>query len=92
MSNFLLSISNVIIVTTTAMTRLGSEEPKQEMSEFEWSMLHRHNEVIMTVSGHGRCGESELIVIANTKVNVIVNVRKIGVGRERPEQGMTKFI
>ena len=55
MLNFLLSKSNVIIVTTTEMARLGSERPEQKMSEVEWSMLHRHNEAFTTVSGHGRC-------------------------------------
>jgi len=70
MSNFLLGISNVIIVTTTAVTRLGSEGPKKNLSVSEWSMRHRHNEVIMTVSGHGRCREGEFIVIVNTHVNV----------------------
>jgi len=96
MPSFHLSISNIVIVIPTALAalaRLGSEGPKEKMSEFGRSMLHRHNEVIMTVSGHGECGDRELVVIVITKVNVIINVRKIGVDRERPPgQGMTKFI
>ena len=72
LSNLPLSMYTEILETTATTARYDSEGPEKKLSEFECSILLRHNEVFKTVSGHGGCrGVNGMLSLQNTVIRAI---------------------